>query len=392
MCPPPTQSGEGNGQGYRNAGAALQIASAVSLFYAVRGTLKGAKGDIEGAVKDADLAEGAAEAAARDEKFVEPEQLALPLEGAPKAATEAATVPAIAGKTADNAGASGADEAATEAATDRGLEDILDPEQADEFMQRVIGNIRAQDDAGNRIAGGFDFTQDFDPLTGVNPKYLSSERGVVAVAEAIGKTASEHVRGARGPDVQKWDDVIGSAEKLAEEFTTDGATLAANVARLTSQGQDIPATLTALRSIAESSRRNVLRNAEAFTHNRSGENTAQLLNSIQTLANVQGAVKGYSSNIARALNIHKAVLSEVDGVSKALAEIADPNLINALDPTGASGTAQDALDKLTGRIRSARGNPKRLARILEPSTFQRAQRIAETWYTSSIMSAQAPSS
>lgn len=355
------------------AGAAFD-----ALFHSVRGLLKGKAGDIKGAKADADIAEKAADAAAKDEPFVappEPEQLQLGLDAPEvKAAPGDPSLPAVRDPVAEAAGdpplPSGP----------RSLKDLLSPEKADEAMARTIDNIKSSD------TGDFSFNEGYDPLTDINPKFLESERGVVEVAHAIGKAADEHMGAARGVEVETWAMVKKNAKGLADDFLTTPDELASNLARVVGEGQNLSSTLTALRTMAVSSRKNVLRNMEAYSAGKSPETMEQLFNSLQTLANIQAATKGYSSGLGRALNSAKIVLSESNDISKVLASMDDPRMINSLDPTGKSTSAGDALDKLMQRMAAAGGNPKAMARVLQPSAFARTVRVAETWYTSSILS------
>ena len=264
----------------------------------------------------------------------------------------------------------------------RTLRDLLDPAQADNIIRRLIENLVRGD------AGDFSFREGYDPINDINLNRIGDERGVVELAEALGEFADGAFGIYRGAEVETWASIRPRGLQVARDFAIGSPEqLAANLAKVGVDGQNLSATLNGLKVMAQSARKNVLRNIEAHKATQTPQTLEQLFNSIQTLAHMQGAVKGYSSNLGRALNSAKMVAREANDISKALASLDDPRLIHALDPTGQSTTAGNALNALMGRLGATGGNAGRMSRVMEPTLWNRVQRVAETWYTSSIMSA-----
>lgn len=361
-----------------------------AVIHGARGIRKGRRGDLEGAAEEARLADEALEVAAESEGVPggTPQLTREVSEDGSETGTD--LIVRDAPEDTSGAGSRRADEGTSNANTEdpsgRGI--FVDDEAAGRFTSRLIERIK-RTDAGEEI-----LDDGYDALADLNLSKVSSARGVREATKALSEVFRSAHRSARGVDTLSLDEVAEQGQELAREIlgSAQGKTFdnfESTLGRYVDDAQQLPFVIRALREINESAKGNTLRDLETLARDPSNANKQAALDSIAALVNAQTAVKGTTSNVARALRSLQDRVTENTDFSTMLRDIDDREILDALDPTGNSDNASDAFDALTRRAGKAKSG-KALHSTVDPkgflAGFRKAQRVTETMYTASILS------
>lgn len=222
--------------------------------------------------------------------------------------------------------------------------------------------------------------------TDINLEHVATEDQVKAFIHAATDLSEASIRHIRGESPEAVIGVRTDAQQqaiaraLAADIGSDPGSLMARAADLTGSTSHLDSKIEALRMLHVTAADESSRLMRAYLASKSEADLSRALVALQSFASVHAALKGSTSEIARALRSLQHTVSPDRSLIEQFQGIVDEGVLRSLDPTGSSRNALDALQKLGGAITHT--NRRGVARLFEPK-FGRA---VEDFYTSSILS------